>query len=111
MKKSQIFISHSSRDRKKTSFLRNLFDVTNVKPVLMEFEKRSRNNNPNWSWIKEEIQKSKALVVVLTKNITKRSFTQNWVAFEIGVAATCRPPLPIFVFREDVDFPVPYLTW
>jgi hypothetical protein len=93
-------------------FFRSLFDDANVKPVFMEFEKWSRNYNPNWFWIKREIQKSKALFVVLTKNITRRTYTQNWVAFEIGVAASCKPPLPIFVFREeDIDFPVPYLTW
>jgi hypothetical protein len=93
-------------------FFRSLFDDTNVKPVFMEFEKWSRNYNPNWFWIKKEIQKSKALIVILTKNITMRTQTQNWVAFEIGVAASCKPSLPIFVFREEnVDFPVPYLTW
>jgi hypothetical protein len=112
MKKRQIFISNSSRDKKETQFFRNLFDDTNVKPVFMEYEKWSRNYNPNWFWIKKEIQKSEALLVVLTKNLTKRKYTQNWVAFEIGVAASRKPPLLIFVFKEEkVDFPVPYLTW
>jgi hypothetical protein len=112
MKKDQIFISHSSKDKNEMQFFRTLFDDTNVKPVFMEFEKWSRNFNPNWCWIKEEIERSKALFVVLTKNITTRTYTQNWVTYEIGVAASCRPPLPVFVFREeDVDFPVPYLTW
>jgi hypothetical protein len=112
MKKGQVFISHSSRDRNQMQFFQDLFDDTNVKPIFMEFEKWSRNYNPNWLWIRKEIRKSKALFVVLTKNITERKHTQNWVSFEIGVAAGCKPPLPIFVFREeDVDFPVPCLTW
>jgi hypothetical protein len=48
MKKSQIFISHSSRDGNEMQFFRSLFDDTNVKPVFMEFERWSRNYNPSW---------------------------------------------------------------
>lgn len=77
----------------------------------MEYEKWSRSGNPNWMWIRNEIKKSKALFLILTKNITKREYTQNWVAFEIGVAAACDPPVPVFVFKEQkVDFPVPYVN-
>lgn len=91
MKKGQVFISHSSRDKNEMQFFRDLFNDTNVEPIFMEFEKWSRNYNPNWLWIRKEIQKSKALFVVLTKNITERKHTQNWVSFEIGVAAGCKP--------------------
>jgi hypothetical protein len=77
----------------------------------MEYEKWSRNGNPNWRWIKDEIQKSRALFLILAKNIVKKEYTQNWVAFEIGVASTCNPPIPVFVFKEEnIDFPVPYLN-
>lgn len=52
-----------------------------------------------------------ALFLVLTKNLFKNEYTQSWVAFEIGVAATA-PAIPIFVFIEhNVDFPVPYLNY
>ena len=72
----------------------------------MEYEKW-----PNWKWIKDEIQKSSALLV-LTKHLVKNEYTQNWVAFEIGVAATSHPAIPIFVFREhNIDFPAPYLNY
>ncbi|MFL6315580.1 MAG: hypothetical protein ACJ73C_02425, partial [Nitrososphaeraceae archaeon] len=72
----------------------------------MEYEKWSRNDRPNWMLIKDEIQKSSALFLILTKNIVKNEYTQNWVAFEIGMAATSNAPIPNFVFREqNIDFP------
>lgn len=53
MAASQIFISHSAKDKKIVdSFLAKLNDM-GVKPVLMEYEKWSRNGRPNWIWIKD----------------------------------------------------------
>lgn len=107
----QIFISHSSNDHEIVDYLIDKFDDTGIKPIRMEYEKWSRKGKPNWIWIKDEIQKSKALFLILTKNIVKKEFTENWVAFEIGVASVCDPQLPVLVFREeDVDFPVPFLN-
>jgi hypothetical protein len=78
---SQIFISHSAKDNEISDFFIRKFDDTDVKPVLMDYEKWSRNDRPNWMWIKDEIQKSSALFLILTKNIVKNEYTQNWVAF------------------------------
>src|SRR5207245_8565778 len=37
--------------------------------------------------------------------------TQNWIAFEVGVAAGCKPRKLVCVIREqNVFFPVPYLS-
>jgi hypothetical protein len=68
---SQIFISHSAKDNEISDFFIRKFDDTDVKPVLMEYEKWSRNDRPNWMWIKDEIQKSSMLFLILTKNIVK----------------------------------------
>lgn len=96
----------SAKDKEISSFFIRKFGNTSVKPVLMEYEKW-----PNWKWIKDEIQKSSALLV-LTKHLVKNEYTQNWVAFEIEVAATSHPAIPIFVFREhNIDFPAPYLNY
>ena len=112
MLSSQIFISYSAKDKEISDFFVRKFGDSDVKPVLMEYEKWSRNNRPNWKWIKDEVQKSSALFLILTKNIVKNEYTQNWVAFEIGVAATSYPAIPIFVFREqNIDFPVQYLNY
>jgi hypothetical protein len=108
---AQIFISHSAKDTESIRKLAELFRDTNIKQVLMEFETYTRKQRPNWQWILEEIKKSRALFVILTKNVSTLSQTRNWVAFEIGVAAAYEPSIPVYVFREDdVVFPVPYLS-
>jgi hypothetical protein len=76
----------------------------------MEFEKWSRNSRPNWQWIKDEIKESKALFLLLSRNITRKKQTQNWVSFEIGLASMCIPSI-VFEFEEEkVYFPIPYLS-
>lgn len=109
--KNQIFLSHSRRDTEIVQYFVDKFNDTGIKPVLMEFEKWSRNRRPNWLWIKDEIKESKALFLLLSKNITKKQQTQNWVSFEVGLASMCNPPLPVFAFEEErVFFPIPYLS-
>jgi hypothetical protein len=104
----QIFISHSGKDRDILDEILQSFSGTGVEPVLME--ERLHNGEPNWLWIKREIQKSDALFVILSRGLVAQEHTQNWVAFEIGVAAGCEPPKPVFVITgESVRFPVPYL--
>ena len=111
----QIFISHSKNDNKDDKgivrYFVNMFSDTDVKPVLMEYEELSREEKPNWMWIRDEILRSKALFLILTKNIVDKTHTQNWVAFEIGVASTRSPVIPVFLFQEqNVNFPVPYVS-
>jgi len=77
MLRNQIFISHSAKDKEISGFFIRKFGDTSVRPVLMEYEKWSRNNTPNWKWIKDEIQKSSALFLLLTKNLVKNEYTQN----------------------------------
>jgi hypothetical protein len=108
---NQIFISHSGKDQDVKNEIANVFADTGTKQVFMEYERYSRDGKPNWKWIRDEIRKSKAVFVILTRNINSTPQTRNWVSFEIGVAATCDPPIPVYVFREeDVNFPVPYLS-
>jgi hypothetical protein len=118
----QIFISHSSRDKKFRVWLTRLFAGINtqnsragintrVKPVFMEYEEWKRTE-ANWQWIKSEIEKSEALVLVLTRNIVNKEHTQNWVAYEIGVAATINKDVVVLRDRggKAVNFPVPYFN-
>lgn len=107
----QIFISHSGRDSHIVQEILADFEGTGVKPVLMENESKA-GPLPDWKWIKDEIQRSEALFVILTNGVVRSEHTQNWVAFEIGVAAGCDPPKPVFVIRGEsaVNFPVPYLN-
>ena len=67
-----IFISHSADDLAINQFFRDAFDDTYVKPVMMENEKWSRKEEPNWKWIRKEIKKSTALFVILTKSVVSK---------------------------------------
>lgn len=109
----QIFISHSGKDREIVDAIVKSFEGTGVRPLLMEDvqDEVLKDGEANWQWIRRQIQHSEALFVILSKGLTAREHTQNWVAFEIGVAAGCEPPKPVFVIiGENVVFPVPYLN-
>lgn len=111
-------MSHSQKDAIVKQVFDEVFAKTGVKPIWMEYEKWSqREDEPNWRWISRYISMPNTLsvFVLLTSNVIdisdpKRALaTQNWVAYEIGIAAKLSKP--VFVFMEgDVDFPVPYLT-
>ena len=108
----QIFISHSGKDREIVEAIIKSFDGTGYTPILMEDREWDRHDDePNWLWIKNQILQSEALFVILSKGLVAQEHTQNWVAFEIGVAAGCNPPKPVYVITgEQVRFPVPYLN-
>lgn len=109
----QIFISHSGKDREIVDAIIKSFEGTGVRPLLMEDlqDEVLRDGEANWQWIRKQIQKSEALFVILSRGLIAREHTQNWVAFEIGVAAGCEPPKPVFaIIGENVVFPVPYLN-
>ena len=80
-----IFISHSARYLQLVEWFRRRFDGTGVEPRFMEYLSWRKREKPNWSWIKSEIEKSTALMLILSRNIVNREHTQNWVAYEIGV--------------------------
>jgi len=113
-------MSHSQKDAIVKQVFNEVFAKTGVKPIWMEYEKWSqREVEPNWRWISRYIRMldTVGVFVLLTRNVInisdpKRTLaTQNWVAYEVGVASAGKPTKPVYVFRdEDVDFPVPYLT-
>lgn len=108
-----IFISHSARDLQLVEWFRRRFDGTGVEPRFMEYLSWRKREKPNWSWIKSEIEKSTALMLILSRNIVNREHTQNWVAYEIGVAAANNKYVVVFrdsEAKEEVNFPVPYFN-
>lgn len=91
--------------------IQELFADSDIKPFIAAMETWKRRSKPNWLWIKEEIEKSKALFLFITPNILKREYTQNWIAYETGVAATLNPPKPVWIFQiAPIEFKIPYLT-
>lgn len=117
----QIFLSHTKEDK---DFC-DKFDVVcarvGIKAYRSEFETIKA---PAWNTIKEEISKSSAVFLLVGEklvelqktsqdNIELRkswSHTQNWIAFEVGLA--CQRGIDVWVLCDNVEinFPVPYFN-
>ena len=55
-------------------------------------DKLASSKDPNWLQIKRWIQDSDAVLLIITGEIIRQEHTQNWIAFEVGIAAGCDPP-------------------
>jgi len=112
----QIFESHSKRDQETC----NKFDVfiaarEGVRAFRSEYEEIV---TPAWKTIKKEMRRSKALFLLVGPELVKAQveqknswkFTQNWIAYEVGLA--CQLGIDVWVLCDDVkiNFPVPYLN-
>jgi hypothetical protein len=110
---SPYFISHSGRDRERiVKTILNVFRFDGRRePRIMDSDELLRNPQPHWLQIKHSILMSDAVFLILSGGIIRQEHTQNWVAFEVGVAAGCDPPKPVIVIKgEDVEMPIPYLN-
>ena len=104
----QIIVSHSRYDKDIRMSFSEIFAVAGVMPKYMEFEKIFP---PAWAEIKKHIKSSEAVFLLLGPNIRKSHFTENWVAFEVGLS--CAFGKDVWVFEQinsNSDFPIPYLT-
>ena len=104
----QIFVSHSQYDKDIRASFDMVFARTGVKSICMKFE---RIYPPAWQEIKNQITASEAVFLLLGPNIRSSIHTQNWVAFEVGLA--CAFGKEVWVFEQYdsyIEFPIPYLT-
>ncbi len=117
---AKIFISHSSKDEKLLKDMIEIFKETSVDYVIYRGRK-----GEHWKNIREDILNSDAVFLLLGSTISpdKRdsAHTQNWIAFEIGVACGYEPPKKLVVFHPAYDmnnpneynenrYVIPYLT-
>ena len=117
----KVFISHSKHDKEYC----DSFDSACARAGLQSFRSEFENiETPPWKTIKREINQSSALFLLIGKKFTEIqksltintpeykswTFTQNWIAYEIGVSA--QKGIEVWVLCEDPDiyFPVPYFT-
>jgi hypothetical protein len=109
---ASYFISHSGKDIEIVEEVLTVFKHHGRRPYkIITEDELSRTPDPHWLYIKSWIQKSDAVFLILSGGITEQEHTQNWVAFEVGVAAGCNPPKPVIAIKgEDVVIPIPYLT-
>lgn len=117
----QLFMSHTKRDKE----FCDEFDVAaarvGVKVFRSEFEEIK---SPAWKTIKKQMDASSAMFLLVGKQLVKAQeasekdsesreewkHTQNWIAYEIGLA--CERGIDVWVWCDDVgiNFPVPYLN-
>ena len=117
-----VFVSHSRYDPN-LDFFHKIFSGLQTESVWMEFEDISP---PPFLFIRDNVNKSDALFVLLSKYLVDRQHTNNWVSFEVGLAANrekCNVipgiaqrelGLDVWVFEpvdEDIGFAVPYCTY
>lgn len=102
---AEIFISHSRRDPEERDWLRSLFGDTHVRAICKEF---GAYMVPPAADIAADIQRSKAVFLLLTPGILSSDFTRNWVSFEAASALYYGRPLWIFEQIETpTEFPIP----
>ena len=117
----KIFVSHTQRDIEVFNRLDNIIASTNLARFRSEYETITK---PEWQVIKNEINNSSALFLLVGKELMKCmegyfidsddkfswKFTQNWISYEIGIA--CQKGIDVWVICDDleINFPVPYLN-
>jgi hypothetical protein len=112
----KVFISHSRRDKKYCHSFADACNSVGLKPFLYELEDIKP---PHWKTLQREISQSAILFLLIGKEFTEIQksltpdawlFTQNWIAYEIGVAAQKGIEVWVLCENTDINFPVPYFT-
>lgn len=111
----QVFVSHTQRDEQFCDIFDRACARVGLRAFRSEFE---RIELPAWQTIRDAIRKSRALFLLIGPELTRAqalpdpfwAHTQNWIAYEIGVA--CERGMDVWVICDDVriNFPVPYLN-
>lgn len=119
----KVFISHSRLDPR-VDFFHKIFSGLETKAIWAEYEDiyDFKWDRSPWEKIREQVNASDAVFVLLSHPLLNLVHTNNWVSFEIGLAANSRKllqprnlaGLDVYVFEpidEQIDFPVPYCTY
>jgi hypothetical protein len=106
---ADIFISHSKKDAETIAAFSNVFARTNIRAILAEFEAYAI---PPWLQIRNYVQQSSALFLLLSPHLAGTPYTQNWVSYEVGLACALNKPVWVYeaINSATAMFPVPYFT-
>ena len=111
----QVFESHTKLDENTC----NRFDIIAAREGMKVFRSEYETlESPAWRTIKREMEKSVALFLLVGPELVKSQkenpvdwkFTQNWIAYEVGLA--CALGIDVWVLCDgvEINFPVPYLN-
>jgi hypothetical protein len=98
---AQIFISHSSKDKKPIEFLNRAFASSNIQAKYEEIEAITHGAPRNSGQIKLDIAASNAIFVVLGTNAEKLKHTRDWMAWETGAAEGGNKDVWVLEASED----------
>jgi hypothetical protein len=111
----QIFVSHTKKDEKFCDKFDTVCARVGVKAFRSEFEDLS---TPSWKTIKIAMNNSSALFFLVGGKLVESQnasdpewkYTQNWIAYEIGLA--CQLGIDVWAICDDVliNFPMPYIN-
>jgi len=112
----QIFISHRKEDVEFCDKFDRVCARVGIKAFRSEFE---TIRIPQWSTIKQAMDKSIAMFLLVGKQLVAHQasptpdwkHTQNWIAYETGLA--CERGIDVWVYCDDrveINFPVPYFN-
>lgn len=111
----QVFLSHTKDDRKFLDDFDRVVARVGIKAFRSEFE---TIEIPQWKTIKEAMEKSVAMFLLVGEQLVAHQasptpdwkYTQNWIAYEMGLA--CQAGIDVWVYCDNVDinFPVPYFN-
>ena len=114
-KMKQVFMSHTKKDRQ----FCNEFDRICARVGIRAFRSEDEDIlKPAWKTIRDEMNKSIAMFVLIGEELVKSQdlndpewrYTQNWIAYEIGLA--CQVGIDVWAICDDVliNFPIPYIN-
>lgn len=111
----QVFVSHTKKDKRFCDAFDNVCASVGMKRFNSDFKIIP---NPAWETIKEEMNKSIALFFLVGEELVKGQdfndpdwrYTQNWIAYEMGLA--CQSGIDVWAICDDVliNFPMPYIN-
>ena len=112
-----VFVSHSKHDKEMVDFFTNITSRLGIRNFFMEWEDLEKKYpakriseiiQSNW------VENVSMVVVLLGPNLANppnQHYTQNWVTFEVGVAAGCnKPVLVLEEINHITNFPIPFVT-
>jgi hypothetical protein len=102
-------MSFSKDDKEGRTFFDSMFASAGVRAYWYPFPEGP--TYPHSKGIREAIEGSESLFVVLSKSMEEKPHTRSWVSFEVGIANGLRMPVWVFErWNERVEIPIPGAT-
>lgn len=95
-----IFVSHSKRDAKQLDFINKAFASSNVQAKYEEIEAIESGARTS-EQIKNDIQQSVAVFIILGRNVETLKHTRDWVTWESGVGCNANKDIWIIEPVEE----------